>query len=251
VIGVIQYMDPGKQSRLPIMIMWLLVRRLWCVVVASVVIGEVIHAQGWWRGAAVTGRAKLEGRHDLSQRQRVHPSVLHDVIVATKSQNIDFLTQLIEELADPKSPKFGKYLTDEELNDITGTGPASETVINYFADKDVEIVDQKIFGEFITVRGAISVWEDLLQTQFYHFDRVDFRKGSTLPSVVRSLHYTIPAELTDAVDAIFMTSQMPPMTVHSTVMPAAAAVSDDMMHRQLQQGTGSLTPSVLRSFCKY
>jgi hypothetical protein len=53
------------------------------------------------------------------------------------------------------------------------------------------------------------------------------------------------------VDAIFMTSQMPPMTVHSTVMPAAAAVSADVMHRQLQQGTGSLTPSVLRSFCKY
>lgn len=154
--------------------------------------------------------------------------------------------------------------------------------------QQIAIIREAKYGELITARAPISTWERMFAATFYHFDRVSadgHSHKSTLRSFIRALEYTIPLEIRGFVMAVFNTVQIPVFfvppppasattttttTTRTTTYVSAStapaqsvdvinSVADlvnlrsrlrDRDRRSLLSTFNSVTPSLLKSYCK-
>jgi len=130
---------------------------------------------------------------------------LHEVIFSVKQRNLDMLDQFLMEVSTPKSPKYGKYLTRAEVATITANPEATSAIEAYLKSAGAEVVRKTRYGEYITAKAPISLWEQLFATTFYEFKHFENR----VKPVVRSLHYSVDQSLSSHVEAVFQTTQFP------------------------------------------
>ena len=101
-------------------------------------------------------------------------------------------------------------------------------------------------GEFVKAKAPISIWESMLQTEFYEIERVDFA-GRKLSPVIRALKYNMPIELKDYASTILHTVQMPLRVRRSGVR------SGNMVNTAAGPpiiSFGTVTPALLNQYCK-
>lgn len=117
----------------------------------------------------------------------------------------DMLDTFLLEVSTPKSPKYGKFLTRAEVATITANPEATSAIEQYLKNAGAEVVRKTRYGEYITAKAPISLWEQLFATTFYEFKHAENR----VKPVLRSLHYSIDQTLSDHVEAVFQTTQFP------------------------------------------
>ena len=119
-------------------------------------------------------QASLSSRTDLIRNARALPEVTHEVIFVTKERNSEELTRIFHDVSDPDSPNYGKYMTSEQVADLTANLPARDAIVSYLtATTGVEIMKQTLHGEMITARAPVAVWERMFHTEFYYYQRVN------------------------------------------------------------------------------
>jgi len=92
------------------------------------------------------------------------------------------------------------------------------------------------------VNAKISMWENLLDAQFYEFHQ---KIGGESKTFHRSLGYSLPEDLVAHVHSVFLTSDLPPrvsgMPVVHTTKPTKVSIEGTTIY-------GYVTPGLLNSY---
>jgi hypothetical protein len=220
-------------------------------------------------------KPRLHGAIGLDDRVRVraHAEHMHDCVFAIRRKNVDLLEPMLTEISDPLSPSYGQYLTRQELGVLTMNPVAVETTEQYLsAFPEIVQVSKSSYGEYLTYRAPIRIWEQVFVNEFYHIDADSFRisvdaRGSSKDKVTRALHYTLPEVLETHVQHVYNTVEVPMMPLSPTVQTSSrdrhtrlgvdtskniwrGEVDRDNIDLLSDDGTICTTPAILKSYCK-
>ena len=165
--------------------------------------------------------AKRHLSHErIIRRDRVDPTQLHDVIFVIQQKNIETLTGVLHDISDPGSPNYGKYMTRADIAELTGNPDARDEVLSYVMAAGAKIVSETLYGDYITASAPVSVWEKMLDTEFFTYsvlpierDRknYDIERDESIRNYIRAERYSVPMVLDAHVQSISNTIQLPPM----------------------------------------
>ena len=157
---------------------------------------------------------------DITKLNRVSPFQMHDVIFAVKQRNMDELVRILEDVSEFTSPNYGKHMTSEEIADLTSNPYSRNKIVEYLEMAGASVVRESLYGEYITARASISVWEHMLNTEFFTYavlpaDRkeVNYRMedDESVKHYIRTDKYSVPTSLDEHVESVMNTVQLPPM----------------------------------------
>lgn len=130
-------------------------RLLWLL---SLIIGLV---------AALSSRTTFQYGGQPRGWQLVEPARPTDqvhLIFALKQQNLDQLDRTFWEVSNPKSPRYGKYLSMEAVNKMVA--PSQETVTQTLAFLSNYPVSINHYNDYIEVDCTVAVAEQMLSTRY-------------------------------------------------------------------------------------
>jgi tripeptidyl-peptidase I len=137
-------------------------------------------------------------------------------------------------------------MTREEIADLTSNPDSCKSVQKYLIEHGATVISTTKYGEQITARASIHIWEEMLKTEFhtysYSLEGVQGNNSSsqsTEKDFVRTAKYYVPGRLDEHVESVFNTVQMP-MIRHSPITSTSTSVST-----RLLAATGHITPAVL------
>lgn len=164
-----------------------------------------------------TAQADIEGRKDIKRLKRANKHQSHVVIIASLQQNLDKLDELLMDVSDPRSSKYGQHYSKSQIKELTINHEAVTQITNYLHANGLKILNQTDGGEFITVEGSVEQLEAMLDTEFHEFEQqpivVKGIEVKHLPAprrYLRAFKYSLPTTLIPHVRAIFNTVQFPP-----------------------------------------
>ncbi len=186
------------------------------------------------QGFVAMDKFNFQARDDFTVSNSVSlEGKYHQVTFAVKQNNIDQLEKILFEVSDPKSPKYGKFLKRDEIAKITAHEKSSEALLNYLKKNGIAVVSKTTYGEYITARAPISVWEQVLNTKFQAF----IKEGEKSP-LVRALEYSLESDIASHVSHVFGVVDLPPVMTRRA--PFTKKVGDE--------ATGSVNPAFLNSY---
>ena len=141
------------------------------------------------------------------RKLRVDPTQLHDVIFVIQQNNIEKLTEILDDISDPTSTNYGKHMTGAEIADLTGNPVARDEVVSYLLSAGASIVSETLYGEYITASAPVSVWEEVLDTEFFAYSLPS--RSDEERNYIRAEKYSVPIFLHPHVESVFNTIQMP------------------------------------------
>jgi tripeptidyl-peptidase-1 len=196
-----------------------------------------------------TGKMDAFNRPDFTRKNRATSSDRHQVIIAVQQNNLDKVNDLLYEVSTMSSPKYGQFLSFEEIGDLVKNEEATEAVISWLRSNNVNIVDRSIHGEYITADATVAVWESLLKTEMHEYEPVRFSYEDTMKKVVRGLSYSIPEYLDKHIFAIHEFTHLPPQLTHHSRVKTLPKVDKDGKNqfRSLQTTQATVTATNLRS----
>ncbi|XP_003512905.2 tripeptidyl-peptidase 1 isoform X1 [Cricetulus griseus] len=139
---------------------------------------------------------------------RVDPEEELSLTFALKQQNLERLTELVQAVSDPSSPRYGKYLTLEDVSELVQPSPLTlHTVQKWLLAAGARNCHSVTTQDFLTCR--LSVWQAELLLPGAEFHR--YVGGPTETHVVRSPHpYQLPQALAPHVDFVGGLHRFPP-----------------------------------------
>jgi tripeptidyl-peptidase-1 len=146
-------------------------------------------------------------------------------------------------MSDPSSPKYGRHLTFDEINDLVAPRPESITAVKFFLARhgvDLNRVTESPNSDFISVTVDIALAESLLDTKYYEYVHTD---GHWIVRVGES--YSLPAEVAEHIDLVGPTIRFPgtlrPKIVTSTGTGTAGPVTPDFLRTLYNVPKGEAT----------
>jgi len=172
-------------------------------------------------GAFTDKRIKHESMQTFNSLKKVAPSdksAEHEVVIAISLKNLDELEKIVLDITNPDSPNYSKWMTTDEVIDMTKNDEAVQNVTQWLKSHNVSITWESLGSYYMKAVTNISTWENILETKFY--DWIDNRRNTSLhkQQMFRgSLNYSIPQDLEPHISAIFRTCQAPPLITHHSV----------------------------------
>ncbi|NWH41754.1 TPP1 peptidase, partial [Chloropsis hardwickii] len=168
---------------------------------------------------------------------RVEPGHPVQLTFALRQRGTARLARLVQAVSDPRSPRYGQYLSLEQVRDLVQPSPATlMTVLKWLQDHGVEDCRSVTTLDFLECYLPASVAERLLPGAEFH------RYVQGQHSLVRSpLPYTVPAELLQHLDFVGGMHRFP--TERKAVSRAGARRDPQLARASFHLG---VTPAVLR-----
>jgi subtilase family serine protease len=179
--------------------------------------------------------AKHIPRDDFVCSAKSDPNHIHEVIIAIQQRNLPELKQMILDRATPGHPLYQQWLSFDDVGMHVQNIVAYKKVEYWLQDFNINITWVSTYYEYLKADAPISVWEKLLKAEFHHCeDHSRPSSSSALPLVFhRAPEYSIPIELTNTIQAVFNTAQVPPRYQH-THQPIFIRSEDVLKTLQLQ-----------------
>jgi len=195
-------------------------------------------------GLAAAGQSHVpmeSGKHNLRDDYlkggRANALATHEVVFAVKQQNLDVLEQKLMDVSNPQHPSYGQYMSREAVANMTANPTATDRIVHFLNVKGAKVTKKTRHGEYISAQAPVALWEDIFQTEFSTFKS----RYSTKQPVIRASDYSIPIELSDHVEAVFNTVQLPLRQAPKKQLVSKAAAAALPI-------TGSITPKVLNEY---
>ena len=119
------------------------------------------------------------------------------VIVHCKENNLERLSQIASEVSDPVNPRYGSFLSQRELDDLTAPDAAHVSVVHDWLkvfSTDILLHRNRTFVAKLNVRKA----EVMLSTKFRPIVHEKNKQ-----QLLRGADYVLPNHIEDAVGAVF------------------------------------------------
>lgn len=162
------------------------------------------------------GTIKENSRY-YKRSMRSDPNTLHEIVIAIPQNNIDKLTELLEEVSNVNSPYYGAYLNYLEIGQLTSNMESTDLVLTWLDMNEVNVVSVTDHGEYITAVACIHIWERLFNTKFHQYEfvkqnhkRLDLHV-EPLPLINRALSCFLPEKLNNHITSIFNLFTIPPV----------------------------------------
>jgi subtilase family serine protease len=153
------------------------------------------------------------GRPSFKLQGRSNPNSTHEVVVFVHQRNIDVLHDMLTDRSSPNSPNYQKWLTHEEVQNLTCDHEAFGHVISWLENNNMKITWTSSQKDYIKVSGSIRAWETLLETEFYSW-KDEGQLDGKIRYLDRAYNYTIPDALANDIFDIIMVTQVPPIIKH-------------------------------------
>ena len=143
--------------------------------------------------------------HDFQLRGPAESDHALTLSFAVKNKNMAQLYEVLGQVSNPKSPSYGKYLSFEELGQLTVDEEAKALVLNHLT-KFVEQSQVKVskFTNFIQVNTDVKTAEKLLNGKYH-----TFHSKTTKKQVTRMLEFSLPEDLVKVLDYVSPTVHFP------------------------------------------
>lgn len=191
---------------------------------------------------------KMQALHSLEKVARSDSSSMHEVIVAIALKNLDVLESIVLDITNPDSSRYSQWMTTDEVHDLTRNDEAVQAVTTWLEMHNVTITWRSLSSSYMKAVANISVWESLLNTVFY--DNIDTRRNSISKQTEvyrRCDDYSLPAELTPHISAIFNTCQAPPfLTHHAVPKPGSSHGVETIPGTGISKSTFSVDTSAMK-----
>ena len=155
-------------------------------------------------------------RHaDIVKGLRAPSSQTHDLVFSIRLRNMDELERILYDVSDPSSTNYGNHLTREDIVDLTSNVQSCKEVISYLEIAGASILSEDLAGGFISARGPVSVWESMLDTEFYSYslksgtNGSEFKNSNTATSFLRTERYSVPHSLDAHIAWVLDTTDVP------------------------------------------
>jgi Pro-kumamolisin, activation domain len=188
--------------------------------------------------------AGLAARVDLIKKDRAPRDHHHEVIFAVQQKNLEELTRILHDISDPDSDNYGQHKTREMIEELTSNPNSREVILNYLLLVGATVTSESLYGEYITARAPITLWENLFDTEFFsfHHSKVGTER---VTEVMRAERYSVPRDLHEHVASVFHTVQMPLAIWGRPLMEPVENYTSHIRHNTV---TGVVTPSLLNSY---
>jgi len=195
-------------------------------------------------GLAASTSLKTVQKHQLNLRKDwvvlEQPSATekHTVTIAVKQLNLDLLHDKLMEVSMPDSPQRGQYLTYEEAHQFTANPDATASILAWLNQHGVEVQNVHQHGQYIKAQADVSTWEELLNTSFSRMKNSN--NENSAPVVRATADVSLPEEIAEHVEGIFMTTQLPPPMNPGPVIKRLDPA----------ENAAQVSPAILKSFYK-
>ncbi|EDM17997.1 tripeptidyl peptidase I, isoform CRA_c [Rattus norvegicus] len=93
---------------------------------------------------------------------RVDPEEELSLTFALKQQNLDRLSELVQAVSDPSSPRYGKYLTLEDVAELVQPSPLTLCTVQKWllaaGARDCHSVTTQMLPRFLMATGWSATW---------------------------------------------------------------------------------------------
>ena len=191
---------------------------------------------------------ELKSRSDLIKKTSLHKDHVHEVIFVVQQQNMDELTAILHDISDTESPNYGHHMSGEQINAMTMNPIARDAVVTYLHASGATVTSESLDNEFITANAPIRVWEEVLRAEFFKFQQRQI--DGAIEEHIRAEEYSIPRELSEHVDCVLNTIEMPIRLTTKPVqyeVPIPAPEKKERFAKQVNY-FGYVTPPVIRNY---
>jgi len=157
----------------------------------------------------------------------------HEVVFSIKHSNADRLEKILADISDPFLPQnYGRFLNRKEISSLIANEVGLTSLKKYLAHHEIDIVEETLYGEYVTARASISKWETVFSTEFYSFQNVGNQNY-----IYRANHYSLDDVIAQHISAVFNVIDLP--LPHHTL---------NLIHLESSPESSKVTPSSLNSF---
>ena len=128
------------------------------------------------------------------------------VTLAVREQNMDKIREIARSVSDPDSPRYGVYLSQGQVDEITGPTEADVAAVRSWliAEQFAGDVEETQAGRFFVLTAPATAVGALLKTTFRRVTNV-----ATGQTTLRASSFALPAATADAVTAVFGVHGLP------------------------------------------
>ncbi|KAH9923706.1 family S53 protease [Epithele typhae] len=158
--------------------------------------------------------------------------------IALTQSNFPELESRLYDVSTPSSANYGKHLSKAEVNELVAPTQESIDAVNaWLAENDITATSTTSTGSWLSFEVPVSKANELFDADFTVFTHDDSGMEA-----VRTLSYSIPAELQDHLDLVHPTITFPSPNSHLPVF--ASPFKGDLASNQ------TLTSRAVPSSCK-
>lgn len=147
---------------------------------------------------------ELSSRSGNVKFDRVSPTELHEIIFHVKHEGQNDLSITLQDISNPKSKNYGKYMTKDEVERVTSRSITHDYIVQYMEKAGIMIQSETLSGEHITCIAPIHVWEVQLDTEFFIYHQA-INSFDTVNRFMRASSYSNPHQLNGHVESAFNT----------------------------------------------
>ena len=126
-----------------------------------------------------------------------------ELIFTLKDNNSNQLEELLAEVSNPASPKYGQYLSKAEIDAMTANPEALEKTVAFLNTlQSGGVTYDQVSTTVIKAKGPVSTWEIALNTQFQRYAWED-------TTIIRTDQYSLPTSIAPYVSTVLNTVQFP------------------------------------------
>ena len=188
---------------------------------------------------------ELSSRSDLIKRSALSKDHVHELVFVVQQLNMDELTKILHDVSDPSSPNYGHHMSGEQVNSMTMNPIARDAIVAYLHSNGAIVKSETMNSEYITAHAPLSVWETVLDTEFYKFHQEQL--DGQIEEHVRAEKYSVPSELYEHLDCVFNTIEMPVRFTKSVIYPVTGP-EDSSHFSETVNYFGYVTPTVIRGY---
>lgn len=118
-----------------------------------------------------------------------------------KTGSEEQLEQILLDVSDPRSSRYGQHLSNEALRDLMTSPEASDTVTSWLSSHNVtqEAIKPTLVGDLLQVKLSVAQAETMFSTTLSRYSRT---VNDQSQDVLRATSYSIPDEIADAVSLV-------------------------------------------------
>jgi subtilase family serine protease len=142
---------------------------------------------------------------------RSNPEAIHSCTFHLTSLNSDYIEHYLTDVSDPTSKNYGKYLTKQQIDDLTIDREGVKKVLAYLSAHDVIVTKQ--LSSSIRCESSIKTFELIFNTIFYDAVNVDHSNDI----IYRAHEYYLPSDLVPHVTFVGGIMHLPVVLNHGPI----------------------------------